>query len=140
MFFATNVSYFGKFLLYLQTLINNSIKKMKYEPRFDVIFSDEVDQFLNSIPEKPREKILSNIRKSRFIIDNELFKKLNGEIWEFRTIYNQTKYRLLAFWDKKRKKLVIVTHGFVKKTSKVSSKEIERAESIRLEYYKQNNE
>ncbi len=112
---------------------------MKYEPRFDVIFSDEVDQFLNSIPEKPREKILSNIRKSRFIIDNELFKKLNGEIWEFRTIYNQTKYRLLAFWDKKRKKLVIVTHGFVKKTSKVSS-EIERAESIRLEYYKQNNE
>lgn len=76
---------------------------MKYEPRFDVIFSDEVDQFLNSIPEKPREKILSNIRKSRFIIDNELFKKLNGEIWEFRTIYNQTKYRLLAFWDKKRK-------------------------------------
>ena len=140
MFFATNISYFGKFLLYLQTLINNSIKKMKYEPRFDVIFSDEVDQFLNSIPEKPREKILSNIRKSRFIIDNELFKKLNGEIWEFRTIYNQTKYRLLAFWDKKRKKLVIVTHGFVKKTSKVSSKEIERAESIRLEYYKQNNE
>ncbi len=113
---------------------------MKYEPRFDVIFSDEVDQFLNSIPEKPREKILSNIRKSRFIIDNELFKKLNGEIWEFRTIYNQTKYRLLAFWDKKRKKLVIVTHGFVKKTSKVSSKEIERSESIRLEYYKQNNE
>ena len=113
---------------------------MKYEPRFDIIFSDEVDQFLNSIPEKPREKILSNIRKSRFIIDNELFKKLNGEIWEFRTIYNQTKYRLLAFWDKKRKKLVIVTHGFVKKTSKVSSKEIERAESIRLEYYKQNNE
>lgn len=101
---------------------------MKYEPRFDVIFSDEVDQFLNSIPEKPREKILSNIRKSKFIIDNELFKKLNGEIWEFRTIYNQTKYRLLAFWDKKRKKLVIVTHGFVKKTSKVSSKEIERAE------------
>ena len=140
MFFATNISYFGKFLLYLQTLINNSIKKMKYEPRFDVIFSDEVDQFLNSIPEKPREKILSNIRKSKFIIDNELFKKLNGEIWEFRTIYNQTKYRLLAFWDKKRKKLVIVTHGFVKKTSKVSSKEIERAESIRLEYYKQNNE
>ena len=48
---------------------------MKYEPRFDVIFSDEVDQFLNSIPEKPREKILSNIRKSRFIIVNELFKK-----------------------------------------------------------------
>ena len=76
---------------------------MKYEPRFDVIFSDEVDQFLNSIPEKPREKILSNIRKSRFIIDNELFKKLNGEIWEFRTIYNQTKYRYWHFGIKREK-------------------------------------
>ncbi len=111
---------------------------MNDEPKFDVIYSEEVNQFLSSLPEKAREKIISNVKKSRFVIDKELFKKLNEDIWEFRTIYNQIKYRLLAFWDKKRGKVVIVTHGFVKKTSKVSSKEIQKAEAIRLEYYKQN--
>lgn len=69
---------------------------MKYEPRFDVIFSDEVDQFLNSIPEKPREKILSNIRKSRFIIDNELFKKNSME--KFGNLERSTTKQNIDYW------------------------------------------
>jgi len=43
----------------------------------------------------------------------------------------------LAFWDKSNKKntLVIATHGFIKKTSKVPKNEIQKAENIRNEYF-----
>ena len=62
---------------------------------------------------------------------------MNELIWEFRTLYKKTQYRLLAFWDKedKNETLVIATHGFVKKTSKVSKSEIEKAEDIRTKYF-----
>jgi len=35
----------------------------------------------------------------------------------------------------KSKRLVVATHGFVKKTWKVSAKEIAKAEALRKEYY-----
>lgn len=107
---------------------------MKDEPRFDVVYLEDADIFIDSLPEKAREKIFFNIEKSRYIIDNDLFKKLDGEIWEFRTIFNNICYRLFAFWDKRQKKVVIATHGIVKKTDKTPSKEIEKAEALRKEY------
>jgi len=70
------------------------------------------------------------------MIDDELFKKLNGEIWEFRTNYNKLAYRLFAFWDKSENKVVIATHGIIKKSNKTPLKELERAEKIRSEYFK----
>ncbi|WP_231390026.1 type II toxin-antitoxin system RelE/ParE family toxin [Sphingobacterium pedocola] len=50
-----------------------------------------------------------------------MFKKLNNDIWEFRTLYQGLQYRLLAFWDKtfSSETMVISTHGFIKKRSKV---------------------
>ncbi|MCZ2101260.1 MAG: type II toxin-antitoxin system RelE/ParE family toxin [Chitinophagales bacterium] len=59
-----------------------------------------------------------NIWKARSSNDNERFKKLQDEIWEFKTKYNKTYYRLFAFWDKSDKTdtLVISTHGMIKKT------------------------
>ena len=69
--------------------------------------------------------------------NKEIFKKLeNTEIWEFRTLYSKTAYRLFAFWDKGEETLVIATHGIVKKTQKTPSKEIAKAEAIRREYFK----
>jgi len=63
---------------------------------------------------------------------------LTDEIWEFRTLYSGIQYRLLAFWDKedKTETLVFATHGIVKKTSKVDKKEIDKANKIRNEYFK----
>ena len=70
-------------------------------------------------------------------MDKELFKKLeNSEIWELRTLYNGICYRLFAFWDKELRAMVMVTHGIVKKTQKTPKKEIEKAERIRQEYFK----
>lgn len=70
-------------------------------------------------------------------MDAKLFKKLKGtEIWEFRTEYEGNAYRLLSFWDTRRKALIVATHGFVKKSQKTPWKEIEHAERIRAEYFK----
>lgn len=106
------------------------------DERFKIIYSEEAMEFLKSLPKKASDKIVYNISKSMLITDNELFKKLDGtDIWEFRTLYNGIKYRLLAFWDTESEALVIATHGFVKKTQKTPAKEIAKAEAIRKEYF-----
>ena len=56
--------------------------------RFSVEFLPEAVEFMNILDDKAREKIYFNIKKAQFISDSELFKKLNTDIWEFRTLYN----------------------------------------------------
>jgi len=103
---------------------------------FSILLSTEVEEFLDSIDEKARNKILYNIDKAKSTVDPKIFKKLTQEIWEFRTKYGSLQYRLFAFWDKRDNKntLVIATHGIVKKTQKTPKEEIEKAMRIR-EYY-----
>ncbi|MBK8720964.1 MAG: type II toxin-antitoxin system RelE/ParE family toxin [Saprospiraceae bacterium] len=107
------------------------------EYRFKVEFLEECKEFLDHLDEKSRNKIYYNIWKARQINDDELFKKLQDEIWEFRTLYNKTYYRLFAFWDKEDKyeKIVISSHGFIKKTDKTPKSEIEKAERLRKQYF-----
>jgi phage-related protein len=106
------------------------------DKHFEILFLDEVFEFLSSLERKHYEKILYNIRKSQIELDPELFKKLSDDIWEFRTLYQGLQYRLLAFWDKTSTKetLVVSTHGFIKKRSKVPSNEIQKAVNIRIKY------
>ena len=105
--------------------------------KFNVIFLTEARDFLLELDEKSRDKIIFNVDKSKIKNDNELFKKLKGEIWEFRTLYKKTYFRIFAFWDKTEKTntLVLATHGIIKKTGKTPEKEIEKAENIRLRYF-----
>ncbi|MDR1974404.1 MAG: type II toxin-antitoxin system RelE/ParE family toxin [Bacteroidales bacterium] len=107
--------------------------------KFRVIFLEEANEFLDGLDEKSREKILYNIWKIRGskINDKELFKKLRNEIWEFRTLYNKTYYRLFAFWDKldKTDTLVVSTHGIIKKTDKISETDVIRANALREKYF-----
>jgi len=105
--------------------------------RFEVIFLTEAREFLLELEEKSRDKIIFNIDKSKIKNDSELFKKLKGEIWEFRSLFNKTYFRIFAFWDKTEKieTLVLATHGIIKKTGKTPEKEIEKAENIRLKYF-----
>jgi phage-related protein len=106
--------------------------------RFDVELLEDVNEFLQSLDSKTREKVLYNIWKSRMINDSELFKKITDDLWEFRTLFFGKQIRLLAFWDKNSKKprIVICTHGFIKKGWKVPKNEIEKAEGVMKEYYK----
>ena len=109
--------------------------------KFRVEFLEEAKAFLDNLEEKSRDKIVYNIWKSRSTNDKELFKKLQGEIWEFRTKYNKSYYRLFAFWDKTKKEdtVVISTHGLIKKTDKISKSEIEKVERLREKYFKDQN-
>ena len=109
---------------------------MELKKRFDVVYLEEASDLVDSLPSVVREKITSNVRKSTYVIDPELFKKIDSEIWEFRTLYNGIAYRLLAFWDKQHKRLVIATHGFIKESQKTPAKEIARARELMKEYYK----
>lgn len=104
---------------------------------FRLVVLEEATMFLKSLPKPARKKIAYNIDKVQGgIRDSELFKKLeNSEIWEFRTFYDKTAYRLFAFWDKETDILVIATHGIVKKTQKTPAKEIAKAEAIMKAYF-----
>jgi phage-related protein len=107
------------------------------EKQFEVVFLDEALEFLRSLDRKHYKKILFNIRKAQINRDPELFKKLKDDIWELRTLYQGFQYRLLAFWDKtdSQNTLVISTHGFVKKTSKVPENEIQKANQLMIQYF-----
>ncbi len=106
------------------------------DKHFEILFLAEAFEFLGSLERKHYEKILYNIRKYQVENDPELFKKLPDDIWEFRTLYQGSQYRLLAFWDKTSKTdtLVVSTHGFIKKRSKVPENEIQKAVNIRIKY------
>jgi len=105
--------------------------------QFEIVFLDDAFDFLSSLDKKHYEKILFNIRKAQTNRNPELFKKLIDEIWELRTLYQGLQYRMLAFWDKtdSESTLVISTHGFIKKRSKVPDNQILKAKQLRLKYF-----
>lgn len=74
---------------------------------FRLVLTDEAQDFIESLPEAVSYKIYYNIKR---VVggerNKELFKKLeNSEIWEFRTLYNKTAYRLFAFGIRTKKLL-----------------------------------
>lgn len=106
--------------------------------RFNFIALQESRDFLQSMDKKTRKKVMYNIWKVKSINDKNLFEHLQGEIYEFRTLFNKKYIRLFAFWDKtdKSNTLVVGTHGIYKKTAKIPKSDIDKAERIRQEYFK----
>lgn len=107
------------------------------KPNFEILLLKEAIDFLELLDDKAREKVYYNMKKSQFIRDHELLKKLNQDIWEFRSKYQGKTIRLLAFWDKTNvtNTLVIATNGFIKKSQKTPINEIEKAIKIRVAYF-----
>lgn len=105
---------------------------------FETRFMDEANEFIAQLDLKTAKKIFYNIDLAEQTNDPKLFKKLQYDIWEFRTKFAGLQIRLLAFWDKSYNKetLVMATHGFVKKVDKVPANEIERAVRLREKYFK----
>jgi len=111
------------------------------KPIFEIMFLPEAVEYLKSLDRKHYEKILFNIRKVQSGYEPDLFRKLTGGIWEFRTLFEGTHHRLLAFWDKSENlnTLVITSHGFIKKKSKVPEKEVSKAKALRIKYFEDKN-
>lgn len=105
--------------------------------KFQTRFLEEADKFISELDSKTAKKILYNIDLAEQTNDPKLFKKLQNDIWEFRTKFAGIQIRLLAFWDKSGNTdtLVFATHGFIKKVDKVPKNEIERVVRIKEQYF-----
>jgi phage-related protein len=107
---------------------------MKY---FETFFMEDAKDFLTTLDPKIIKKIFYNLDIAEETNDPKLFKKIQNEIWEFRTRYLGIQVRFLAFWDKmdQRRTLVIVSNGFIKKKEKIPISEIEKAKELRTKYF-----
>ena len=65
------------------------------------------------------------------------FKHLENTVglYEIRVQSGTNIFRIFCFFDNNN--IVVVGHGFQKKTQKTPPKEIERAEQIKIEYYEE---
>lgn len=107
--------------------------------RYEVFLSPEAQAFYDSLGVKEQRKIDFVIDKVELNLFGDWFKKLKGSdgIWEFVIDFNGVFYRLLAFLDTvdSDDPLIIVSHGFKKKTNKTPKKEIDKAERYKEEYF-----
>ena len=60
---------------------------------FKVLFLADAFEFLEQLEDKSRRKVLYNMNKVSKRNDGELLKKINDNIWEFRTLYGNTQIR-----------------------------------------------
>jgi phage-related protein len=95
-----------------------------------------VIEFLDSLSAKQAQKVtwvLQLIEELDVIPSTYLKKLVNTEdIWEVRVQVGNNIFRLLGFFDGDN--LVVLNHGFQKKTQKTPSKEIKLAEQRRKDY------
>ena len=95
-----------------------------------------VIDFLDSLSTKQAQKmtwVLQLIEELDVIPSTYLKKLVNTEdIWEVRVQVGNNIFRLLGFFDGNN--LVVLNHGFQKKTQKTPSKEIKLAEQRRKDY------
>ena len=98
-------------------------------------FKEYFWDFYNPLPKKVKDKvdyvlqIVITVEK----ISTKFFKHLEDGIYEIRIEVGSNIYRIFTFFDDN--KLVILLHGFLKKTQKLPRKEIERAKKLRRDYY-----
>jgi putative addiction module killer protein len=98
-------------------------------------YKDYFWEFYNPLNQKVKDKvdyvlqIVMTVQK----VSTKFFKHLEDGIYEIRIEVGSNIYRIFTFFDDN--KLVILLHGFQKKTQKTPRKEIERAKKLRRDYY-----
>jgi phage-related protein len=99
-----------------------------------------VGEFLDALRGRQAQKVawVLALIEELDIVPARYFKKLPGSegLWEVRVDVGRDTFRLLAFFDGPR--VVVLTHGFAKKTQKVPAREIALAERRRAEYLRRN--
>lgn len=95
-----------------------------------------VKDFLDGLQEKLREKVISDImflEEYGYQTRRPRADLLRDKIYELRTSLGHLEVRILYFFDKE---LIIMTHGFLKKSDAVPPNEIDRALNIKTDYFK----
>ncbi len=95
-----------------------------------------IQDFLDSLSGKVAQKVtwVLKLLEDLDTVPSTYFKKLTGteEIWECRVTFGSNAYRIFCFFA--GNSVVVLTHGFAKKSQKTPKAEIEKAESYRKDY------
>lgn len=97
-----------------------------------------VQDFLDSLSGKVAQKVtwVLSLLEDLDVVPSLYLKKLGGteEIWECRIQFGSNAYRVFCFFA--NNSVVVLTHGFVKKSQKTPKHEIEKAEAYRRDFLK----
>jgi len=98
-------------------------------------------EFLDALPAKTAQKVVWVLKLIQELetVPSTYFKKLEGtdDIWECRVQLGSNIYRFLGFFFQKG--VIVLTHGFSKKSQKTPRSEIERAESHKKDFIRRHN-
>ena len=93
-----------------------------------------VREFIDNLEKKDQQKVIAlliRLADHGMLGNEQKFRKLEGkgvDLWELKSF----QVRILCFFDKDR--LVILTHGFIKKSRATPTAEIDKAIRLRKEY------
>ena len=113
--------------------INKLISGNKYDI-YAVAKNQEclVQEFIDELQEADRKKIVALLKRAAdhgLPINSEKFRGIrNTDLWEFKSY----QVRILCAFERER--IIILTHGFIKKSRKTPKSEIVRAERLLKEY------
>jgi phage-related protein len=97
-----------------------------------------IQDFLDSLSGKVARKVtwVLNLLEDLDTVPSTYFKKLTGseEIWECRIAFGSNACRIFCFFA--GNSVVVLTHGFMKKSRKTPKAEIEKAEAYRRDFLK----
>ena len=96
---------------------------------------DVIDEWLNSLEEKPRAKVIDQIRRLKekgIKLKEPHVKHIEGKLYELRTKDPKGVYRIIYFAYKGKK--FVLLNGFTKKTKKTPKNEIEKAKGRLKDY------
>ncbi len=100
-------------------------------------FKDYFESFYESQTDKVKKKIIWTLKIIEELdqIPEVYFKHLKNTtgLYEIRVQVGNNIFRIFCFFDMGN--IVVVGHGFQKKTQKTPKQQIERAEQIKKEYY-----
>ena len=95
-----------------------------------------IQDFLDSLPVKVAQKVtwVLKLIEDLDFVPSSYFKKLTGteEIWECRIAFGSNAYRIFCFFA--GDSVVVLIHGFAKKSQKTPRAEIEKAETYRRDF------
>jgi phage-related protein len=93
-----------------------------------------VQDFIENLDEYEKKKILRLLTRTAdngLYTNEEKFRKIKGEdLWEFKS----DQVRIFCFFDKG--KIIILSHGFIKKSPKTPRNQIEKAKRLLKDYYR----
>lgn len=90
--------------------------------------------FLDELRPKTRAKVekwIEKLEEEGPNLPRPFADVVRGKIRELRIVFGSNCYRFLYFFFRKK---IVVTHGFVKKTKRLPTREIEKAERMRQNF------